>query len=58
MPLGRRGLGGALKHSHSYTDRLLMHFTVANDTIEAMTKPVVAAINRYCSPWSGGRDGM
>ncbi len=42
-------LGGALEaQSPRATDRLLMHFTVANDTIEAMTKPVVAAINGYC----------
>ena len=44
-------LGGALEaQSPRATDRLLMHFTVANDTIEAMTKPVVAAINGYASP--------
>ena len=42
-------LGGALEaQSPRATDRLLMHFTTANDTIEAMSKPVVAAINGYC----------
>ncbi|MBT6277411.1 MAG: enoyl-CoA hydratase/isomerase family protein [Chromatiales bacterium] len=42
-------LGGALEaQSPLATDRLLAHFTRTNERIEAMTKPVVAAINGYC----------
>lgn len=42
-------LGGALEaQSPRATDRLLMHFTRANEAIESMSKPVVAAINGYC----------
>jgi enoyl-CoA hydratase/carnithine racemase len=42
-------LGGAVEaRSPRATDRLLAHFTRANEVIESMTKPVVAAINGYC----------
>ncbi|MEM7408246.1 MAG: enoyl-CoA hydratase/isomerase family protein [Pseudomonadota bacterium] len=42
-------LGGALEaQSPRATSRLLKRFTDANETIEQMTKPVVAAINGYC----------
>lgn len=42
-------LGGALEaQSPRATSRLLKRFTDANETIEQMAKPVVAAINGYC----------
>lgn len=42
-------LGGAVKtHSPRATARLLAHFARANEVIETLTKPVVAAINGYC----------
>jgi len=42
-------LGGALQaQSPKDTGRLLRRFTDVNDTIESLSKPVVAAINGYC----------
>ncbi|NKC16751.1 MAG: hypothetical protein GKR94_32525 [Gammaproteobacteria bacterium] len=42
-------ISGALEaRSPRATDRLLAHFTRANETLESLSKPVVAAINGYC----------
>ena len=49
-------LGGALKaQSPRATARLLSHFAHANEVIDSMSKPVVAAINGYCL--TGARRG-